>query len=274
MLTETEQDKIAQAMQKPALLSSDASDLAWSVLLAGRYVNKAAIIKGDEYTFKAHPSANHALKHLDNYAALWLDNGDMLVITPTVTGCCSDSRFSEFYMAQASAVGDSNNRIVDAYMTGSDTYGFEEYTQYEYTLYVRLETGHVGVSLVSAMNAYELEHDAHAFEARLIEGENHSNPDLARAEALLELAKEHRLFESAIGSDGYATVTDKANDPIWGGMLRKALRESGITDLLEADLNKWLPKPYRAVASIAQGPDKDIYTVRIEKDGPSDDDSQ
>lgn len=274
MLTDTEQDKIAQAMQKPALLSSDAPALAWSALLAGRYVNKAAIIKGDEYVFEANPSANHTLKHLDNYAVLWLDSGDMLLVTPTVTGCCFNSRFSEFFMAQASAVGDSNNRIVDAYMTGGDTYGFEEYTQYEFALYARLETGRVGVSLVSAMNAYELEHNVHAFEARLIKAETPVKPELVRAEALLELAKEYRLFESAIGGDGHATVADDGKDPIWGGMLREALRESGITGLLEADLNKWLPKPYRAVASIVQGPVKDIYTVRVEKDGPSDDDSQ
>lgn len=274
MLTDTEQDKIAQAMQKPALLSSDASDLAWSVLLAGRYVNKAAIIKGDEYTFKANPSANHALKHLDNYAALWLDNGDMLVITPTVTSCCSYSRFSEFYMAQASAVGDSTNRIVDAYMTGSDTYGFEEYTQHEYTLYVRLETGHVGVSLVSAMNAYELEHDAHAFEARLIEGENHSYPEPARALALLGLAREHRLTRPAIGNGGLAQIVAKADDPEGSDMLRVALWESGIKDVLEEDLSKWFPADYKAIVIMDRNNDRDAYTVRIEKDGPSDDDSQ
>lgn len=274
MITDTEQDKIAQAMQKPALLSSDASALAWSVLLAGRYVNKAAIIKGDEYTFKANPSANHALKHLDNYAVLWLDNGDILLVTPTVTGCCFNSRFSEFFMAQASAVGDSNNRIVDAYMTGGDTYGFEEYTQYEFALYARLETGHVGVSLVSAMNACELEHNAHAFEARLIKGESPAKTEPARALALLELAKEHRLLEVATVGDGFLHVTNDYNDLTWGGMLRKALRESGITDLLEADLNKWLPKPYRAMATVTQGATEDIYAVSIEKDLASDDDSQ
>lgn len=263
MLTDTEQDKIAQAMQKPALLSSDASALAWSVLLAGRYVNKAALIKGDEYTFKANPNVEHALKHHDNYAVLWLDNGDMLVITPTVTSCCSDSRFSEFFMAQVSAVGDSNNRIVDAYMTGGDTYGFEEFTQYESALYVHLETGRVGVSLVSAMNAYELEHDVHAFEARLIEGENHSNPEPARALALLELAKEHRLLRPAIGDAGYASVIDGASHPESGHVLREALRESGITSLIEEDLNKWLPKGYRAVASITQEANEDIYIVEV-----------
>lgn len=274
MLTETEQDKIAQAMQKPALLSSDASDLAWSVLLAGRYVNKAAIIKGDEYTFKANPSATHALKHLDNYAVLWLDNGDMLVITPTATGCCSDSRFSEFYMAQASAVGDSNNCIVDAYMTGSDTYGFEEYTQYEAALYVRLETGHVGVSLISAMNAYELEHDVHAFEARLIEGENHSYPEPARVLALMALARENRLTQHTIGSGGLAQIVAKADDPEGSDMLRAALWESGIKDVLEEDLNKWFPAGYKAVVIMDRNNDRDAYTMRIEKDGPSDDDSQ
>ena len=242
MLTDTEQDKIAQAMQKPALLSSDASDLAWSALLAGRYVNKAAIIKSDEYTFKANPSANHALKHLDNYAVLWLDNGDMLVITPTVTSCCSDSRFSEFYMAQASAVGDSTNRIVDAYMTGSDT--------------------------------YELEHDAHTFEARLIEGENHSNPEPARVLALLALARENRLTRPAIGNGGLAQIVAKDNDPDGSDMLRVALWESGIKDVLEEDLSKWFPAGYKAVVTMDRNNDRDAYDVRIEKDGPGDDDSQ
>ena len=274
MLTDTELNKIAQAMQKPVLLTSDTPDLAWGVLLAGRYVNKAAIIKGDEYAFKANPSANHALKHLDNYAVLWLDNGDMLLVTPTVTSCCFNSRFSEFFIAQAASVGDSNNRIVDAYKTGSETYGAESFTQYEFGLYVHLENSRGGVPLLTTMHAYELEHNAHAFEARLIKGENPAKPELVRAEALLELAKDNKLFESAIGVDEYAIVADDAKDPIWGGMLRKALRESGITDLLEADLNKWLPKPYRAVASIVQGPVKDIYIVGIEESGPSDDDSQ
>lgn len=274
MLTNTELNKIAQAMQKPVLLASNTPDLAWSVLLAGRYVKKAAIIKGDEYAFKANPSANHALKHLDNYAVLWLDNGDMLLVTPTVTGCCFNSRFSEFFIAQAASVGDSNNRIVNAYITKGETYGAESYNQYEFGLCVDLENSRSGVTVITAMHAYELEHNIHAFEARLIKGESPAKTEPARALALLELAKEHRLLEVATVGDGFLHVTNDYNDLTWGGMLRKALRESGITDLLEADLNKWLPKPYRAVATVTQGATEDIYAVSIEKDLASDDDSQ